>query len=88
MPMDIDRYPALGPKRRISGEEEALRLVREIHPTASQHGSTGAERSWTVGPPQDRILVAHHWNPWRGRSRDVWWIRIAATESEGIPDKW
>jgi len=88
MPVDIDRYPKLGRKRRISGPEEALQLVREIHPDASQHGSTGAERSWTVGPPEDRMIVAHHWNPWRGSNRDIWWIRIAPSLEEGISDRW
>ena len=88
MPVDIDRYPALGRKRRITGPEEALRLVREVHPAASQHGSTEAERSLTVGEPRERIIVAHHWNPWKGANRDIWWIRIAPTEADGIPDIW
>lgn len=86
MPFDIDRYPSLGRKRRISGPEEALRLVRETHPDATQHGSVGAERSWTVDGPDGRMIVAHHWNPWRGRSRDVWWLRVAASVEEGIRD--
>ncbi len=88
MPVDVDRYPTLGRKRRISGPEEALELVRAVHPTASQHGSTGAERSWTVGEGQSRIIVAHHWNPWRGRNRDIWWLRVAPTVEAGIWDGW
>lgn len=88
MPMDIDRYPALGPKKRISGPEEALKLVRQIHPKATQHGSMGAERSWTVGHGADRLIVAHHWNPWRGQNKNIWWIRIAKDEESAIPDLW
>jgi len=88
MPVDVDRYPKLGKKTRISGPEEALAMVRAVHPTASQHGSTGAERSWTIGDPRERVIVAHHWNPWRGQNRDIWWIRIAPSEADGIPDAW
>lgn len=77
MPSDRDRYPELGPKRRISGPEEALALVRAAHPTAGAEGSTGSERTWMVRTPDGARLVAHHWNPWRrGRTREIWWLRM------------
>jgi hypothetical protein len=81
--MDIDRFPDLGRRVRISSFEDALRLVREVHPGASQHGSTGVERTWTVGDPPWRRIVAHHWSPSSGAAGKPWWLRISPVAEDG-----
>lgn len=73
---DIDRYPTLGPKLRIGCFEDALSMVRNVHPDAVKHGSIGIERVWTVGEMPDRKVVAHHWSPSGGAQGKPWWIRI------------
>ncbi|AOG02996.1 hypothetical protein BSY19_5134 (plasmid) [Bosea sp. RAC05] len=67
-----DRYPQLGPRSAAATDDEAMRLVRAIHPTAHKEGSTGFERSWWMG----RILVAHQW-PQHHRSLEPLWVRVA-----------
>jgi hypothetical protein len=80
---DIDRYPKLGRKTRISGFEDALHAVREVYPDAVQHGSTGVERTWTIGELPWRRIVAHHWSPTSGAPGKPWWLRISPIPDEG-----
>ena len=84
MTMDVDRYPTLGRKVRISGPEEALERVRALYPLAVQHGSTGAERPWTIGAVRERMIVAHHWSPGTARAGGSWWLRVAQTDDDMI----
>lgn len=86
--MDFDRYPSLGPRRRITDADEALTIVRACYPTAVQEGSTGAERSWTVGTGRERVLVAHHWCRGSLIADGTWWLRMAPSPDQGIPDGW
>lgn len=80
---DIDRYPSLGVKTRITGFEDALKRVRQVHPEAVQHGSTGVERTWTIGEQPLRRIIAHHWSPSSGAPGKPWWLRICTDPEDG-----
>jgi hypothetical protein len=62
MPINVDRYPKLGPKLTVATLEEAIERVQAVYPGTSCEGSTGSERSWaTIGDTYD--VVAHTWSP-------------------------
>ncbi len=78
---DVDRYPFLNPRRqRVATPEDVMALVRATWPTASQSGSTGYERSWTIRTPEGQRLVAHSWSP--TRDMRFFWVRVAPTMDE------
>lgn len=89
MAADIDRFPDLGPRRRLERVEQVIDAVRAVHPKACAEGSTGGERTWHArdadGVPR---VCAHHWIKWGrpGRSEpDRVYLRIAADLATAPP---
>jgi hypothetical protein len=65
--MAIDRYPELGPKRRLPSVDDCLTAVRLRFPNSQVEGSKSLEQRYWNG----RELIAHSW-PVKGNPKAMW----------------
>lgn len=78
--MNRDRYLFLGDRQLVADYDAAFAAVRAIWPTAHVEGSTGAERTFYVGPSGRAGLVAHCW-PRRFREEAMFLRCLSADET-------
>jgi hypothetical protein len=84
MPLNQDRYPYLGPRRRVANFDQVIMAVRQEWPTAYCEGSTGYERTWFWRNPdlKEPELIAHsRWVSSADESRG-YYVRVTSSHRE------